>query len=230
MATEHFLITCEHGGNAVPTAFAAVFDSPGGRRDLRSHRGWDPGSLDAAKQISEALGAELIASETTRLLVDLNRSLDNPTLFSKYTRSLSEERRGEILAGFYHPYREQVQAAVQQQRGNLVHLSIHTFTPRFAGLWRPIDVGLLLDPDASRERIRCERWVQALRTLDPRLRVALNQPYAGTDDGLTTALRAKWSRHQYAGIEIEINHRFFKQSIERQRRIVRLLLDSMPGV
>lgn len=37
-----YLITCEHGGNEVPTAFARLFR--GHRRLLATHRGYDAGA------------------------------------------------------------------------------------------------------------------------------------------------------------------------------------------
>ena len=48
-------------------------------------------------------------------------------------------------------------------------------------------------------------------THDTRLRVELNQPYLGIDDGLTTAMRQQFADHDYAGIELEINHRIMRR-------------------
>ncbi|MCU0691998.1 MAG: hypothetical protein MUF54_11400, partial [Polyangiaceae bacterium] len=38
-----------------------------------------------------------------------------------------------------------------------------------------------------------------------RLTVALNQPYAGTDDGIHRPLRARWSDARLVGVEVELN-------------------------
>ncbi len=234
-AAPRLVVSCEHGGNRVPRRYASLFDSPGGRAALKSHRGYDPGALDAAKQMASAMGVELISAETTRLLVDLNRSLDNPSLFSKYSNRLTEAERNEMLRSYYHPYRERVESVVgggtqiqARKITRVVHLSVHTFTPRMAGIWRPIDIGLLFDPASPTETDICTRWQQGMLLTHRRLRVVANLPYAGTDDGLTTHLRTRWPASEYAGIEIEINHRFFKRSRETQRKIVQALLETFP--
>ncbi len=149
-----FLVTCEHGGREVPAEFADAFAGMEANGWLESHRGYDPGSLAAAQQIASALGTRLVVSTTTRLLVDLNRSLASDTVFSKFTRGLSADRKQRILDEYYHPYRESVATAIESivnDGKTAIHFSVHTFTPRMAGTWRPLDVGLLYDPDAEPE-------------------------------------------------------------------------------
>ena len=41
----------------------------------------------------------------SRLLIEPNRSLHHPQLFSEFTRDLSEARKDEIIEEFYLPYR-----------------------------------------------------------------------------------------------------------------------------
>lgn len=224
---QSYVVTCEHGGNQVPSAFADAFRRGDAKTWLASHRGHDPGSLSAALQLAEYLNVDLISSTTTRLLVDLNRSLDHQALFSKFTRDLADERKRLILDRYYHPYRNAVGNVIDSivDRGQTaIHFSVHTFTPRIAGVWRPIDIGLLFDPDAGGEAEYCQRWRQRLVERFPKRRVLMNQPYAGTADGLTTALRRRYDSRRYFGIEIEINHRFFKRSPEHQRRVVEELI------
>lgn len=226
-----FLITCEHGGNQVPAEYQALFASGGAARDLNSHRGLDPGALDAANQFAQTLDAPRIASETTRLLVDLNRSLDNTSLYSRYTTPLSDDAKMHLLQDWYTPYRSQVETSLRRQfsaAGRVVHLSIHTFTPRYRGKWRPIDVGLLFDPDRSSESSFCLPWLEKMNQYHPKARVVTNQPYAGTDDGFTTYLRRQFDEANYLGIEIEINHRYWKRSVDSQRSVVKALLNTLP--
>ncbi len=81
-----FLITCEHGGNRIPTAYRRLFR--GQKALLGSHRGYDPGALVMAKALARALNAPLVSSAVSRLLVDLNRSIGHPQLFSAATRGV----------------------------------------------------------------------------------------------------------------------------------------------
>jgi predicted N-formylglutamate amidohydrolase len=90
------LVTSEHGGNDVPEEHRSLFR--GRKALLDSHRGWDPGTLDLAERLASALGAPLVASSVTRLLVDLNRSPHNPRVFSEVTRPLPRAARLVLLA------------------------------------------------------------------------------------------------------------------------------------
>ncbi|TWU38427.1 N-formylglutamate amidohydrolase [Novipirellula artificiosorum] len=224
---------------------------------LRSHRGYDPGAWEASIQVALGLFPDSaeesmlavdpndfgvfrqerphctwLASKTTRLLVDLNRSSDASDVFSKFTGPLAAAERDELLASWHRPYRDAVEAEVARRiecHRCVVHLSIHTFTPRIAGRWRPIDVGLLFDPARTGEATFCEAWKVACSPISTKLRVAYNQPYLGTDDGLTTHLRGCFGDASYLGIEVEICNRFFKRRRESQMQIVDTLLQTLPA-
>jgi predicted N-formylglutamate amidohydrolase len=199
------LVTCEHGGNRVPAAYRPLFRKH--TDALRSHRGYDPGALRTARDFAAALGAELVYSTTTRLLVELNRSLHNRKLFSEITRSLCAVERARVLTRYYHPYRDWVHAQIEQHVGKgrrILHLSSHTFTPSLNGLERNADVGLLYDPKRRAEARFVEEWQRELKCAAPRLSVRRNYPYRGTDDGFTTFLRQRYPDAAYAGIELEV--------------------------
>jgi hypothetical protein len=48
-----------------------------------------------------------------------------------------------------------------------------------------------------------------LRQKLPIYHIELNEPYKGTDDGFTTFLRTRFADARYAGIEIEINQKYY---------------------
>ena len=77
-----WLITCEHAVNRVPRAYRDLFR--GRRRVLTTHRAFDYGALQLAKRFASRLEAQLVTGNVTRLLVDLNRSLSNPSIFSEF--------------------------------------------------------------------------------------------------------------------------------------------------
>jgi predicted N-formylglutamate amidohydrolase len=85
---------------------------------------------------------------------------------------------------------------------------VHTFTPLLRGHRRDVDIGLLFDPARAFERRVASAWGRQLQLALPRLRIRRNKPYKGTDDGLTTHLRARLPDRRYAGIELEVNQRF----------------------
>ena len=77
---DSFLVTCEHGGNRIPSSLQPLFR--GYRALLATHRGFDPGALVMARQLATAFAAPLVTSTTSRLVVDLNRSIGHPRLYS----------------------------------------------------------------------------------------------------------------------------------------------------
>jgi predicted N-formylglutamate amidohydrolase len=216
------VVTCEHGGNRVPRRYARWFR--GGERLLASHRGWDPGALTIARALARALGAPLVASTVSRLVVELNRSPHHPRLFSDRMRAAPAELRATAFNELYVPHRRRVEALVRQAiaRGRfVVHIASHSFTPVLRGQARRTDVGLLYDPSRRHERALCVAWQRALRARAPESTVRRNHPYRGTSDGLTRALRQRFGDTRYAGIELEVNQRRMRgTSIERWRRLL----------
>lgn len=206
--TDHFLITCEHGGNRIPSRYRHLF--AGLEALLQTHRGYDAGALALARELAKALAAPLFVSTTSRLLVDLNRSVGHPRLYSEASRSAPTKVRSEILERYYLPHRNRVEAdiAAAVARGSrITHVASHSFTPALDGAVRNADIGLLYDPARPGEVELCRRWQAQLRALAPDLKVRRNYPYAGKSDGLTAYLRRRFPAEIYIGIELEINQK-----------------------
>jgi predicted N-formylglutamate amidohydrolase len=226
-----FLVTCEHGGARVPAAHRALF--AGAEALLASHRGWDPGAAPLARFLAGALRAPLHLATVTRLLVDLNRSAHNPRVFSERTRSLPRHRRMELLEAYHSPHRETVDgtvATLSAEKGTVVHLAVHTFTPVLNGKERGADVALLYDPARPAERDFCATWAGALAPWLPGLAVRRNQPYRGATDGLTTWLRSRHPDGRYLGVEIEVNQRLLEPGGRFPDRVGRALVGSLSGL
>lgn len=214
------LITCEHGGARVPAAYARLF--AGRTRLLASHRGYDRGALPLARQLARAHGAATVFSTTTRLLVDPNRSLGHPRLFSEITRLLAQDERDALVRRHWLPYRDAVAAQVARLAApgrRVVHVAVHSFAPVLQGRRRCFEVGLLYDPARAPESCFARAWRGALGDEAPALRVRLNQPYRGTADGLTTALRRSFRPDGYVGIELEVNQRLLTGDARRARNV-----------
>lgn len=223
------LLTCEHASHAWPSGWAELLKPPA--RILESHRGWDPGARELARVCADQTHAPLVWGRWSRLLVELNRSLHHPRLWSDYTRGLSAQKRQEILDAIYHPFRTEVLErllGLMVRGGAVVHVSIHTFTPRMGGEVRAMDVGLLYDPRRPDERRFCRHWREAIRSELVDLRVRFNAPYRGSADGHTTALRKRFVARQYLGIELEVNQRYALAGGEAWSRLKRGIAKSLP--
>lgn len=201
------IITCEHGGNQIPPIYQTYFKDQ--EAMLASHRAYDPGTLDLWKEV-KGLADFSIKNEISRLLIEFNRSLHHPQLFSQISKKFSIEQKEQLLQQYYFPYRN----SVEQQIGEwinlnekVLHLSLHSFTPILHGDLRNADMGILYDSSILDEKNFCKKFKTQLQQELPEFNIRFNYPYLGKADGLTTYLRKKFPRN-YLGIELEINQKY----------------------
>jgi predicted N-formylglutamate amidohydrolase len=183
-----------------------------------------------ARALARAFAAPLVYSTVSRLVVDLNRSIGHPRLFSPATRSAAAETRARVVERHYLPYRTEVALIVGRSvaRGRrVIHVSSHSFTPVLDGKVRRADVGLLYDPARDGEALLCARWKAALGGIAPELRVRRNYPYAGKGDGLTSYLRRHFPPAVYVGIELEVNQKIVLSGDRRWTVLRRVLVASL---
>ena len=224
---QRFIVTCEHGGNRIPPRYTTLFTAY--HAALNSHRGWDPGALVLARRLATTLDAALVVSQTSRLLIDLNRSEHHRDLFSTVTRALPQQLRDRILDEHYRPHRAAVEAAADaaiDAGARVVHVAAHSFTPVLDGQTRRVDIGLLYDSRRAREAKWCDRWIAALSVALPDLEIRRNYPYRGDADGLTTELRRIYRVADYLGIEVELNQRLVAQP-SRFRRVAQAICSTL---
>lgn len=203
-----YLITCEHASNKIPTKFRKYFANA--KLALASHRGWDIGAYQIYQQLIKKIPSVHFSGKYSRLLIELNRSLHSAQLFSNYTIHLPENLKQELITDYYEPYRNAViQTISKAVKANqqVIHLSIHSFTPKLHGIVRETDIGLLYDPTRKAEQAYCIKLQRALRQVAPQYRIRRNYPYKGSADGLTTTCRKQFKKN-YIGIEIEVNQKF----------------------
>jgi len=200
------LLTCEHGGNLIPQRHKYLFHD---KTILQSHRGFDLGSLDLFYHLNPLANASKF-SETSRLLIELNRSLHHKNLFSEYTNKLSTLDKELLISDYYLVYRNEVESIIRnfiEAKQTVLHLSVHSFTPNLNGEERQCDIGLLYDSRKPEEKEFCKQFKASLLKIDNTLNVRFNYPYLGKADGFTTFLRKQFPSH-YLGIELEINQKF----------------------
>ena len=222
------LLSCEHAVSDIPEeySFLKIPD-----KILNSHEGYDIGALDFCLKLSEKLKIEsgkkyreikTFAGNQSRLLIDLNRSLHNRAVFSRYTQNLDKEKKRELIQKYYNHYRSSVAKYVEKHtlmKHKIIHLSIHSFTPVLNSEKRNAVLGILYDPSRGQEKefaVKLKKKINdaVKNAADKNLSVfqdysvRLNYPYRGTSDGLTSAIRKKWKDDFYLGIEIEINQKF----------------------
>lgn len=206
------LLTCEHGGNQLPKGYDYLFNA--NPEVLNTHRAYDLGALDLFRTL-KPLAHFSKSSKTSRLMIELNRSLLHPQLFSEFSKHLSVSEKLALVENIYRPYRNSVEKwiGVQIEAGeDVLHISVHSFTPKLNHEERHCDVGWLYDPKRTAEKTLCVQLKTLLLEADPQLNVRFNYPYLGTADGFTTYLRTKFPEH-YIGIELEVNQKYATKNL-----------------
>lgn len=204
--TPRIFVSCEHASNRIPVRYRHLFEDR--RAVLETHRGYDIGILPFAESLAAAFQAPLLVANVSRLLVDLNRSAANRTLFSEFSRHLPFSEQQLLQQHYHRPYwrtAKDIVAGIIAQNDRALHLSVHSFTPILNGKVRNADIGLLYDPSRSAEKLFCRQWQKALAATQPTLRIRRNYPYRGNAEALVTSLRQNFGENSYLGIEIEIN-------------------------
>ncbi len=203
-----FVISCEHASAEIPGPWRPVLADYVTTRE--EHEIWDPGAKQMAQELGRLLPSSVFLGEASRLLVDLNRSLNHRAFFSPPMMDIPAAQRTEILCRYYYPYRHRVLREIEallDEKRRVVHLSVHSFVPVIRGTTRKNDFGLLFDPWHKEENKIAEVWLHYLRQKDRALVCLPNHPYLGISDGHVPTLRKHLARCPYFGFELEFNQK-----------------------
>ena len=179
-----FLLTCDHYGRLIPRALG---DLGLPASELTRHIAWDIGIAGVAEVLSRHLDAHLIVQRYSRLVIDCNRPpnvASSIPLISEATtipgnegisRDVAKMRRAEI----FDPYHRRIDEIIDQRRHRglpTVLVSLHSFTPVYAGVARPWHVGTLYHHDTHLAPLLLK-----LFRAEADLVVGDNEPYAVSD-------------------------------------------------
>ena len=180
-----FLFTSDHYGQLIPRQLG---DLGLPASEFERHIAVDVGIAGVAGRLSDHLDAHLIAQRYSRLVIDCNRPphvASSIPLISEATtipgneglsRAAAAVRRREI----FDPYHRAIGAVIDRRLRNgtaTVLVSLHSFTPVYAGIKRPWHIGALYHRDTTLPPL----LLRALKS-EGDLVVGDNEPYAVSDD------------------------------------------------
>ena len=180
-----FLFTSDHYGRAIPRGLGDLGLPEG---ELTRHIAWDIGIAGVARALSKHLDAHLIAQAYSRLVIDCNRPLDAPGSIPRISeatiipgneglsREATEARRRQV----FDPYHRRITAVIDRRLAEgapTVLVSLHSFTPVYAGIKRPWHVGTLYQSDIRLPSL----LLKGLRA-QADLVVGDNEPYAVSNE------------------------------------------------
>ena len=180
-----FLLTCDHYGRLIPRVLG---DLGLPESELTRHIAWDIGIAGVAEALAKHLDAHLVAQRYSRLVIDCNRPPRAPSsipIVSEATtisgneglaRDEAEARRRQIFEPYHRRIDEVIDARIAAKMPTVL-VSLHSFTPVYAGIARPWHIGTLY----HRDMILPPRLLKMLRA-EADLVVGDNEPYAVSDD------------------------------------------------
>jgi predicted N-formylglutamate amidohydrolase len=180
-----FLLTADHYGRLIPRILGDLGVPVG---ELTRHIAWDIGIAGVAEALSDHLDAHLIAQRYSRLVIDCNRPPGAPSsipLISEATtiagnegleRDAAEVRRQAIFNPYHRRIKEVIDRRLREGMPTVL-VSLHSFTPAYAGVARPWHIGTLYHRDTKLPPL----LLRLLRA-ESDLVVGDNEPYAVSDE------------------------------------------------
>lgn len=176
------LFVADHANRAIPRHMGRLGVDAS---VLERHVAWDIGSGPIARLLSERFDAPAVLAGYSRLLVDCNRQLYDPTAFVKVSDgiaipgnlNLSEDEKWLRVRSFYWPYHNAVIDQLQRFRMRNItpaFVSIHSCTPVFNRVVRPWHFGIIWDQDARIAQPLIKRL-----SANEGVCVGDNEPYSG---------------------------------------------------
>jgi predicted N-formylglutamate amidohydrolase len=176
------LVVCDHASNSIPEELQDLGVS---KEHLASHIGWDIGAGRVARLLGSQLGVPVVLASNSRLVVDCNRRLDDPTAFPAESdgiqivgnKDLAQAEREARANAFYWPYHHAIRdelVELEQLADAPAVIAVHSFTPAMNGVRRPWHVGALWDKDS-----RIAQPFMELLAKRPNVMVGDNEPYSG---------------------------------------------------
>ena len=224
--TARFIITCEHASNAV----SRHSTTPSDLRLLQMHWGYDLGAAALTQSLCDAFDSIGVLGTESRLVIDVNRHPNSDTLIVShcdaipvsFNQNISPEDRAWRMA-LYASFHSGVNRAVASQKKinpDIKLISIHSFTPVWAGVERPMEVGILFDHDENKAK-------DLAAILEKNgIKTALNAPYSGLTGELMYSANHHGQNNAIPYIEFEVRQDIL-QSPESYARVLSALVDAL---
>ena len=212
-----FLFSCENATYAVPGEFGALFS--GHDEILSCSQGWEPGALNLSQAFAMRFRTPLVHSETSRLLLDVERSQEH--CWSRFSKPLSDYDRKRLIERYWLSYRTQLDRRIKgdlDRHGLVLHTMIHgdpdqrehvqLHTPKGSVLALEVVAAWL--KDMGRDDLRCTH---------------IN---GGMETHLSRGLAAEHDPARYSQIRLSVHQDFFLTGTPwRWETIKKHLLDTL---
>ena len=230
-ATAPILLICDHASRRFPASLGDMGLDPFARR---CHLAVDIGAGPLTERLAERLGVTAVLAQYSRLIVDCNRQLLDPSAYLQYgdgvhvpgNRNLSQERKTARAEEIYWPYHYAVESEVQRLTSlgpPPAFIAVHSFTPVFNGVSRPWQMGVLWDKDQRLSDLFLEDFRAA------GFCVGDNEPYSGkAPQDFTIDHHAEDLGLPHVGLEIRQDLIDDEQGVEEIAALMETIINSIP--
>ena len=172
------LIIVDHANNFIPSKYRNL----GLPKYLtESHIAYDLNILNLSKQINTLLDSDIVYGENSRLIIDLNRGQNDPTLIPSISDKklipgnigISTKEFNFRKRKFYNNYHSKIKKIVTEKKIKLI-ISMHSFNPYFKGKKRTTEIGILSNEDRRYSDLLIKQMVKSNKYI-----IGDNVPYKG---------------------------------------------------
>lgn len=175
------ILVCDHASRKIPACLGDMGLDPLVRR---CHLAWDIGAGSLTRELAQRLGVTAVLAGYSRLVMDCNRELTDPSAFLEFgdgvqipgNVGISDAEKADRAQALFWPYHHAIDtevARLQAAGSKPLMIAIHSFTPVLDGVSRRWQMGVLWDTDSRVSSMLISRLRQA------GYEVGDNQPYSG---------------------------------------------------
>ena len=122
------LLVADHASNYIPKKYNNLGLEI---KDIFTHKAFDPGVRDLAINLSNKFKSQLVLGEYSRLLIDCNRDLNDPTLISAISdrkiilgnKKITRKDRIYRINKIYRPYHEKINSKILKKKNKYYYFS-----------------------------------------------------------------------------------------------------------
>ena len=174
---KRILFIADHASKYIPSSLNNLGLK---KNQINSHIAYDVGIKELCIDLSNLLNSNYIIGEYSRLIIDLNRDISDPTLIPEIVDkkiipknvNLNENEKKNRISEFYNRYHDKIKRTIKRDHITTL-ISLHSFNPIFKKKKRSIHFGIL----SNQDRRLSNNMITEMKCRE--LKVGDNEPYEG---------------------------------------------------
>ena len=175
------VLLCDHASNHIPEAYGNLGLTA---KQMNEHIAWDIGAGEITRRLSELVDAPAVLARHSRLIIDTNRTLEDPSLILLESdghaipgnQGINGAEHKKRFDNFYVPFHTACDDIILSRLdAKPFVLAIHTFSPVYGGISRELEFAVMWNKDDRLARKFGNDFE------GHGFKVGWNQPYSGQE-------------------------------------------------